>query len=201
MRATILAIALRQLAANGYERFSLREVAEEAGYTPAALYRYFPDRDALLREVLEGCLARFAAMLADADATGGSPRERLEAQAVGYVRFAVENPEVYRAMFLERPELGAAHPTSSRAPLPLAPHTMDDVSHDAAFAVLLRAVQALAAEGGIGGRSVEEVSLLLWAGVHGLATMAVTMNLLSPEALVAMARRISDVMQKGLQAE
>ncbi|MBU6367317.1 MAG: TetR/AcrR family transcriptional regulator [Gemmatimonadetes bacterium] len=185
MRATILDIALRQLVAHGYERFSLREVAEEAGYTPTALYRYFADRDALLQAVLEGCLARFAAALAAADATGRTARERLQAQAEGYVRFAIDNPEVYRAMFLERPELGMSH-------------TMDQVASDPAFATLMRAVQALAAEEGIGGRSAEEVSLILWAGVHGLATMAVTMDLMPPEALLALARQVSATIQAGV---
>jgi AcrR family transcriptional regulator len=186
MRATILAIALRQLVAGGYERFSLREVAEEAGYTPTALYRYFPDRDALLQAVLEGCLARFAASLGAADATGGTARERLQAQAEAYVRFAIENPEVCRAMFLECPELGMSH-------------SMQEVAKDPAYLTLVRAVQAFADEEGIRGRSAEEVSLCFWAGMHGLATMAVTMDLMPPEALMAMARQLAATLQDGVR--
>lgn len=185
LHATIVEIALRQLVARGYERFSLREVAEEAGYTPTALYRYFKDRDALLQAVLQGCLARFGATLAAADASAATPGDRLEAQAVAYVRFALDNPTLYRVMFMERPELGMEH-------------TLSEVAADDGFGVLTRAVRDLAAQGRIGSHSVEEASLICWMGVHGLATMAVSMQLMPPEQLVGMARRLSQVLQEGL---
>jgi AcrR family transcriptional regulator len=185
LHATIVEIALRQLVARGYEHFSLREVAEEAGYTPTALYRYFKDRDALLHAVLQGCLARFGAALAAADASAATPADRLEAQAVAYVRFALDNPTLYRVMFMERPELGMEH-------------TMSAVAADDGFGVLTRAVRDLAAQGRIGSHSVEEASLICWVGVHGLATMAVSMQLMPPEQLVGMARRLSQVLQEGL---
>jgi hypothetical protein len=77
-------------------------------------------------------------------------------------------------------------------------HTMSAVAADDGFGVLTRAVRDLAAQGRIGSHSVEEASLICWVGVHGLATMAVSMQLMPPEQLVGMARRLSQVLQEGL---
>lgn len=187
LRDTVLEIASRQLVANGYERFSLREVAEEAGYSPTALYRYFADRDALLEEVCEGYFAQFGEVLAAADRSATAPRERLMAQAQAYVRYAIENPAIYKLLFLERPEWGMGM-------------SMDDVATDAGFQVLSDAVEALAAAGGLGTLEVGPASLILWSGVHGISAMAVTMSLLPPAQLLAVTHAMSEVMLAGLQS-
>ncbi len=50
-RERIFATAIRQFQAEGYRMASLRSIAEEAGITPALLYRYFENKDALVAEV------------------------------------------------------------------------------------------------------------------------------------------------------
>jgi AcrR family transcriptional regulator len=187
LRDTVLEIASRQLVANGYERFSLREVAEEAGYSPTALYRYFADRDALLEEVCQGYFAQFGEVLAAADRSVTGPRERLMAQAQAYVRYAIENPAIYKLLFLERPEWGMGM-------------TMDAVATDTGFRVLSDAVEALAAAGGLAKLEVGPASLILWSGVHGMAAMAVTMDLLPPAQLLAVTHAMSEAVLAGLQS-
>ncbi|WP_396219248.1 TetR/AcrR family transcriptional regulator [Gemmatimonas sp.] len=187
LRDTVLEIASRQLVANGYERFSLREVAEEAGYSPTALYRYFADRDALLEEVCQGYFAQFGEVLRAADRSATMPRERLLAQAQAYVQYAIENPAIYKLMFLERPDWGMGM-------------SMDDVAADTGFMVLSDAVAALAAAGGLGKLEVGPASLILWSGVHGMAAMAVTMNLLPPAQLLAMTHAMSEVVLAGFHS-
>ena len=187
LRDTVLEIASRQLVANGYERFSLREVAEEAGYSPTALYRYFADRDALLEEVCNGYFAQFGEVLRAADQSASAPRERLMVQAQAYVQYAIENPAIYKLLFLERPEWGMGL-------------TMDAVAADSGFRVLSDAVEALAAAGGLGKLEVGTASLILWSGVHGMAAMAVTMNLLPPSQLLAITHAMSETVLAGLQS-
>ena len=51
MYDTILAAAQRQLAEAGLAKFSLRGVARAIGYSPAALYEYFPSKELLLETV------------------------------------------------------------------------------------------------------------------------------------------------------
>lgn len=65
----ILATSRELLRAEGYEAFTTNRVAREAVVSPGSLYQYFPDRAALLDEVIDRWSAdvseRVAAALAD----------------------------------------------------------------------------------------------------------------------------------------
>lgn len=52
-RARIVATALEMIVADGESAVSMRPLASRLGVTPMALYRYFPDRDALLLALVE----------------------------------------------------------------------------------------------------------------------------------------------------
>ena len=52
-RAQILSVALRLFAEQGYDRTSLREIADEVGVTKAALYYHFRTKDDIVRAVLQ----------------------------------------------------------------------------------------------------------------------------------------------------
>lgn len=165
LKDELLSVAERLLQENGYAGFSLRQVAEETGYTPTTIYRYFRDRDELLQHVLNRWFDRFAAALDTADRSATDPHERLLAMSAAYIRFAITNPAVYRVMFLERMDIGV---------LPEGEHFRDDP----AFGVLIRATQALHDAGGTGGLDVMSAAMLMWVGVHGVAAMAVCSDML-----------------------
>jgi AcrR family transcriptional regulator len=165
LREELLTVAERLLQANGYAGFSLRQVAEETGYTPTTIYRYFKDRDDLLAAVLHQWFDKFAHVLDVADRSAVTPHDRLLAMSSAYLRFAVEHPAVYRVMFLERMDIGV---------LPEG----DTFENDPAFGVLMRATQALHDAGGTGSVDVMSAAMTLWAGVHGVAAMAVCSDML-----------------------
>lgn len=54
----ILRIAGKLFGSIGFDRTSLRQIAEEAGITKAALYYYFPDKEALYDKVVLDALKR-----------------------------------------------------------------------------------------------------------------------------------------------
>lgn len=77
-RRTILAAAARLFARDGYAAISMRDLAEEIGITPAALYHHFPDKEALYCGVLEFVFAE-KAMTSSALLQGDeAPEVRLE---------------------------------------------------------------------------------------------------------------------------
>ncbi len=97
---------------DGPEALSLREAARRAGVSHNAPYRHFADRAALLAALsAEGFDALAARMLAAAE---DAPARRLAACGGAYVRFALDEPNLFRLMFggLVRspghPELAAA---------------------------------------------------------------------------------------------
>ncbi len=69
----VLDAAMRLLGQEGVEALTLQRVAREVGLVPAALYRYFPSKDALLaalqRRTISALHARLAAHLAAVDAS------------------------------------------------------------------------------------------------------------------------------------
>jgi AcrR family transcriptional regulator len=64
MRARVVDAAERYVEANGLAKVRIEEVAEEAGCSRATIYRYFSDKDELIREVLVRRARRISARLA-----------------------------------------------------------------------------------------------------------------------------------------
>jgi AcrR family transcriptional regulator len=53
-RAQILGAALKEFSTKGFKGATIKSIAREAGLqSPALIYWYFPDKEALFREVLE----------------------------------------------------------------------------------------------------------------------------------------------------
>ena len=61
-RAQIIAAARRLFAHRGFDATTTREIATEAGISDALIYRYFPDKQALLRAIVDEGIDRFASM-------------------------------------------------------------------------------------------------------------------------------------------
>lgn len=72
--AQIVAAATRVLAAKGYARTSLLDIAREAGMSKGALHYHFPSKEALVSKVLESALEKFASRTLEAWArSAGDP--------------------------------------------------------------------------------------------------------------------------------
>ncbi len=95
-RALILA-AERVLEREGPQALSLRAVAREAGVSPAAPYHHFKDKSDLLTAIAEAGFDALgdtikAAVAVDSEA-------KMSTMGVAYVRFARDNPALYRVMY------------------------------------------------------------------------------------------------------
>ena len=98
-RQSIVDAASHLFSSLGYENVTLRAIAEELGYSHAALYRYFPDKSHLLAEI---CRETFALLVADFDAIAAAtpdPLERLFQTSRGFVKFGLEHPQHFRIVF------------------------------------------------------------------------------------------------------
>lgn len=130
LREALVEAALSLIGEKGALGFSFAEAARRAGVSPAAPYRHFRDRDALLAETARHGFERFADRL-EAAWNGGRPSSLSAFEAVGraYLAFAREEPAYFTAMF----ETGRLE---ERPP--------GDGPGGRAFAVLERACAALA---------------------------------------------------------
>jgi AcrR family transcriptional regulator len=177
LRADILAAATELLDAGGGERaVTLRAVARRTGIATPSIYPHFDDRAALLLAVVRAAFVELRdRMLAAVDGAGGGPRHRLDAACLGYLAFARDHPQLYRAMF------GG----SSAA---IAVERGDDPAAlgGQVLGFLSDCLGDCRAGRTSGGRSPTADALALWLGLHGLAHQrAVTATYPWPGDIVA----------------
>src|ERR1700694_5164873 len=95
-RAQILDAAVHVIAARGFRGASIKRTAERAGLkSPALIYWYFKDKQALFEAMLEQ-MAPFLAVVADAEHMLDEPPEKVLPQLVdGFLR-TIQRPIVGR---------------------------------------------------------------------------------------------------------
>lgn len=81
-------------------------IAQRMGLTQGALFRHFPNKDAILAAVLGWVSERLLAQLDQAAASAPSPLAALEAMFMAHVGFVARHPGVPRMLFgeLQRPD-------------------------------------------------------------------------------------------------
>lgn len=161
LKEALLEAARRFIAERGIGGFTLVDAARLVGVTPAALYRHFRGREALLEELAGRGFAELAARLARALTSRGTPLERFTRMGETYLTFAEEEPAYYAAIFETRgtpagsEDFGAAEAVARPSP----------------FDLLVEALQATFADG-FGGVAPRFIALEVWALAHGLATLS-----------------------------
>ena len=156
LRGALLDAGLRLLRARSVDSLSLRELAREVGVSAAAIYRHFPDKNALMAALAVEGLERLAKVQRQATRSAGGGKAGFLASGMAYVRFAVDNPALFRLVF------SAAQQGD---PLEAQP---DSVS--AALGDLRRHIEALMPEGSPGAER-KAAALHAWALVHGIAQL------------------------------
>lgn len=141
-------LAILEREGEGEDALGLRELARVVGVSPAAPYRHFASKEALIEALAVIGFQRFTAMM-DTIASE-EPDAPLQAMGRAYVRFARENANLFRLMFSPRLR------RDNRPNLAMAA--------EAAFNTLRHAV-------GGNGDKAHLRALAAWAKVHGLAVL------------------------------
>jgi AcrR family transcriptional regulator len=155
----MVSAALKLTKEFGPAGFTFAEAARLVGVSPAAPYRHFRDRDALMAFVAERGYEKFTRALAKAWSQG-KPDAKTAFKNVGqaYLAFARKEPAYYAAMF-------EAH---------LPPDLEREIlqASDKAFAILRGAAEALIEEMPVAKRPpAMMMSLHVWALAHGIAVL------------------------------
>lgn len=91
-RKIILDAALRVFADKGLHETNMRGIAKEAGYTPGAIYGYFPSKEHIYAAALRESLTRLRDATESAAAAADSARERFVAAGIAFFDFYDANP-------------------------------------------------------------------------------------------------------------
>jgi AcrR family transcriptional regulator len=95
--ATVLALARER----GPDAITTQAIADRMGVTQGAVFRHFPDKEAIWLAVFAWVRESLGAALAAALKKGDSPLARLEQALLAHVAFIAANPGVPRVMFHE----------------------------------------------------------------------------------------------------
>lgn len=158
LREALVDAALRLIAERGPAGFAFVELARAAGVSPAAPYRHFSDRNALLAEVARRGFERFSAELEAAWNRGRpDPVTALEAVGRAYLSFARREPAFYAVMFDGGQSLEADPAVRAAS--------------DRAFAVLREAADAVCGTLNENRPPALMVALHIWSLAHGIASL------------------------------
>jgi AcrR family transcriptional regulator len=101
LKPALIAAALKEIAREGPDGFSLRGVARRAGVSAPAVYRHFKDKEDLLAAVAADASQRLTAQIAEAHAAAPDhPLAKFRATGISIVRFATAHPEHFRVLCL-----------------------------------------------------------------------------------------------------
>jgi AcrR family transcriptional regulator len=160
LREAVIELAIDEARAGSIELLSMRDVSRRLGVSPAAVYRHFPDREAILRSVARAgfdLLAdqfEIALPFVSTAPDAAAALERYQALALTYVRFAREHYGLWRLMF-------GPYGRDQLAPKPARPSTYDWLG---------KALAELKAFGVIKSATTED-RYFVWTAVHGFSDL------------------------------
>jgi AcrR family transcriptional regulator len=167
LKEALVEAARRFIAERGLGGFTLVDAARLVGVTPAALYRHFRGREALVEEVAFRGFKDLAERLGRALRGSGTPLERFTRMGEAYLTFAEQEPGYYAAMFSAR----ASDGDQARGPTFTALDTPKEGKGDQAFDLLVKGLETAFPEG-FGTVDPRFLALEVWALSHGIAMLA-----------------------------
>lgn len=97
--AQIKEVAIELAREDGWNKLTVRALAEKLGYTPPILYQYFENKDHLLQEIMAEGFEQLYAAVQSAAENAVSPAEALVAVARARFQFAVRHNALHSLMF------------------------------------------------------------------------------------------------------
>ena len=161
VRRKILDAAQELFATEGYERVTMRRIAEAIEYSPTTIYNHFEDKDALVYALCEEDFSRLLSAIAERPAPE-DPVEWIRQLGRAYAAFGLQNPNHYRFMFMTAAKFERPHVTATPG--------------QQSFAFLRMAVAKAIEQGRFRQGDVQTMSQVLWANMHGAVALLITLT-------------------------
>jgi AcrR family transcriptional regulator len=166
---------------------SIRAVSDAVGVTPPSIYLHFEDKNELIFAVCERHFTELDRRLEAAAAGSDDPLQSLKLRGRAYVRFGVEHPGPYRILFMSKPSAAPEWWTHER------------VQESASFMHLVGAIQRCLDADVIAPGDPVQISVVVWAAVHGVTSLLISKSTLPWPEPDALADYMCDVLVDGLR--
>lgn len=162
MRELILEAATLMFLEEGYEKTSIRNIAEKIEYSPATIYLYFKDKDELFFAIHQIGFGKLLNEMSKA-AIIEDPLEKVRMIGRIYIEFGLANPEYYDLMFIMRAPMKALKEKTE------AEQCWQD--GEGTFNFLQSLMQECIDTGKVKGNDAQLLSMLAWSTVHGMVSL------------------------------
>ena len=196
LRQALLDAGLELARSGGPAAVVLRESTRQVGVSPNAAYRHFADRRALLAAVsataqglvADSMLAEVDSIVPSGDAESDA-RRRLRAVGTGYLRFARDEPGLFRTAFSVPDDLANSGAPAKAGAAGLTP-----------FQILSTTLDELATAGVLPAARRPGAELHAWSAVHGLGMLIIDGPLrgLTDEMMDGATVRLLDMVDRGI---
>ncbi len=187
-RAAVVDAARELLMQEGLGGLSLRRLASRLDVTAAALYAYVDNKRDLLEAVIETEFERLIEEFRRYE-DQGDPITRMCNMSWAYVRYAQENPRVFRTMFMFRAQL-STEPTGN-----------DFAMATKAFTAARKPLVDAMEQGLLRKGDPLMAHLTVWTAVHGAATVLLLGPDLGARGAEELTRSVITAIVRGLCTE
>jgi AcrR family transcriptional regulator len=160
LRRQILLAARKIAADEGWQSVTIRKIADQVEYSPAAIYEYFESKEAILLALMDEGFRALLAELESLRAVDTHPVAYLVTIGQAYWRFAWQHPELYQIMH----GLGGVPFGTAEAPR----------EAKKIFEFVKEAVREARAAMGISNPVTDEMIEIVWATLHGLVSLSMS---------------------------
>jgi AcrR family transcriptional regulator len=162
IKRMILNASMKLFTEEGFDKVSIRKIAEIIGYSPTTIYLYFKDKNEILFDLCEQGFVKMG--MANVELTQiHNPLLRLHKMGENYIRFGLENPEFYDLMFIQEAPIDKLKEMNNP----------DWKSGYMALDLLKNIIQECMDKGFMEKGDVNTVSMAIWSMVHGMVSLAI----------------------------
>jgi AcrR family transcriptional regulator len=180
LEQALLEAGAREARENGSRNLGVNFLAKKVDVSPMAIYRHFTNAANLRARISQQAREELARRMVAAIAVESDVRNRFQAVGKTYIQFALDEPGLFSAAFVECDE---------------GPNREDDPS---AWLVFHNSIVELCDAGLIAQSEVEQVASFAWAAVHGYSTLAGGSNPMRPKSDATVIDNLLDRIWSGI---
>jgi AcrR family transcriptional regulator len=159
MRQLIVDSAIEMYIKEGYDKLTLRSIAQRIEYAPGTIYLYFKDKHELFHAMHEWAFKKLL-MEWDEKLSGiKNPIDRLRGISETYINFAFSNPELYDLMFILR------EPMCAEANIEEWPCGMS------VFQFLVDTIEEALEKNLLKSENAQTLAFMFWSSTHGMLSL------------------------------
>lgn len=162
LKALILKGAKKLFLERGIEQTTIRNIADEIDYSVGTVYLHFKDKNTILHDLHSIGFQELGGYFNELF-TMQNPMERLRKMGFIYIKFALENQEMYDLMF------------NVKAPMEYIENSEKDEWNEGVgtFSALKSTVEECMNLGHFKGHLSEPLSFMIWSLVHGMCCLEI----------------------------